>query len=209
MEVITDSVSTSSPTAEQRNLDLKGRFHEACKAVASTLTELESCLENESSPEEENNVRTDLETSLESVLSSLENLKSVLEELHDLARSEVIRTNQQRELEQQLIEAKVLLADALSRREELSLSLSSLKKRQSQDGKTSGSWQIFGSFRGMNTDNQVKDDFSRRVKLAEDRVVAALGATKRTRENLEELQAALQREEERTKELVKSLDELE
>jgi len=163
MEVITDSVSTSSPTAEQRNLDLKGRFHEACKAVASTLTELESCLENESSPEEENNVRTDLETSLESVLSSLENLKSVLEELHDLARSEVIRTNQQRELEQQLIEAKVLLADALSRREELSLSLSSLKKRQSQDGKTSGSWQIFGSFRGMNTDNQVKDDFSRRV----------------------------------------------
>lgn len=106
---------------------------------------------------------------------------------------------------------KVLLAVALSRREELYSSLSGLKKKQSQDGKStnSNSWQVFGSFRGMKVETQMKDDLSRRTKLAEDRASAAREATKRTRAHLAELEAALRKEQERTNELVKSLDELE
>ncbi|GJQ11124.1 hypothetical protein GpartN1_g2915.t1 [Galdieria partita] len=193
-------------------MDLKTRFHESCENLCSKLSTLQLSLESKQFSERED-VNVDLSNSLESVVTALKVLKEFILEMNNLSTNETVESKQQKELEKQLVDVKVLLANALSRKEELCSSLSSLKKIQSQDGKTScstvGSWQVFGSFKGMNTENQLKGDFNRRAKLAEDRAVAACEATKRTRAHLEELQTALRKEQERTNELVKSLDELE
>ncbi|GJD12564.1 hypothetical protein Gasu2_66400 [Galdieria sulphuraria] len=211
MQVGNSTVASKDILAKKDNMDLKSYFHETCEALCSKLSTLQLCLGFKQSPVKDD-ASEDLASNLESVVAALQDLKDCILEMSNLSTDEVVDSNQQRELEKQLVDVKVLLAIALSRKEELCLCLSGLKKRQSQDGKSIGntsSWQVFGSFKGMNTENQLKDDFSRRTKLAEDRVMAAREAVNRTRAHLEELQKALCKEQERTKELMKCLDDFE
>eukprot|EP00166_Cyanidium_caldarium_P002778 ctg_273.g156 len=200
-------------------LSWKQRFLEDCETVVANFNSVYNV--------KQQNQREAFTVLVRTLVASLKQLRILLDELDSLissfeeeSKSDVSR---QREvsvdssnsvlfrlkslckLEKSLVEGKLLLADALSKREEVLSKISSMKRKS----KDSGDGKItFGSYKGSSFESQLTDDSVRRLKSLQDRALASEETVRRAR-HLAELQALLVKEQEKTNEILQRLEELE